>query len=218
MTRPINHILYKSQISATRALKFFSVIFFTLMVTAAFSQQEVPELDEYGVPIEYEEDEVFSDSLSVKGPKKNTLKTLFRGNPGRAALYSLVLPGAGQVYNRKWWKLPIVYAIEGAAIYNVYYSYKQFDYYDDIFKILSSGGVHKDFTSASQVKSIRDKYRKQKEYSWVYAAIAHLVTVFDAYVDRHLIEFDIEEDLNAFKLPNIPSQPYVGITFKYKIN
>ena len=51
--------------------------------------------------------------------RKNSFANVFQGEPGKAALYSFVLPGAGQLYNKRWWKAPLVWAGEGFAVYNL---------------------------------------------------------------------------------------------------
>ena len=57
-----------------------------------------------------------TSTLDSSYTKRNTFKEVFSGKPGRAALYSLIVPGGGQIYNKKWWKLPITYSIEGGAV------------------------------------------------------------------------------------------------------
>ena len=76
-----------------------------------------------------------SDTSKVgktKENKRNTFLTIFEGNPGRAALYSLVIPGAGQAYNKKWFKIPLALTIDGAAGYWVYYTRKEYNEIDEI--------------------------------------------------------------------------------------
>lgn len=140
-----------------------------------------------------------ADTISVSDTtkKSNTFFTLFRGKPGRAALYSLVIPGGGQAYNKKWWKVPLAIGIDGVAYYNVYFNQTLYKRYDNIYKTLAAGGSHPDFFSASDVAPLRSSYRQKYEYAWLYFGIAHMVTVFDAFVDRHLIEFDISQDLSV---------------------
>jgi len=146
--------------------------------------------------------------------KRTTFFDIFSGNPGRAALYSLVVPGGGQAYNKKWWKVPVAIGIDGLALSNVFFNKSNFKKYDGIYKNLLAGGKDPDFFSPTDVKPIRDAYRQRYEYAWVYFGIAHLVTVFDAFVDRHLIEFDISEDLTYFdkNLNTSGATPIICIT------
>lgn len=156
-----------------------------------------------------------SDSLSHK---RNTFKEVFSGNPGKAALYSFLLPGGGQIYNKKWWKLPLTYAIEGGAAYWLLSNRKNFKYYDEIFDDLNNGMINNNegFTAASQVFPIRARYRKQTEYAWVFMILAHIYNTFDAYVDRHLMEFDISEDLSIQQFPPTNTTPSGSLGLVYK--
>ena len=153
-----------------------------------------------------------SDTISVVDTthSRNTFFTLFRGNPGKAALFSLIIPGGGQAYNKKWWKIPIAIGIDGVAYYNVYFNKSLYKKYDDIYITLANGGKHPDFFSKQDVSPLRSAYRQKYEYAWLYFGIAHLVTVFDAFVDRHLIEFDISENL-TYQHPALNTLPVSNI-------
>ena len=145
-------------------------------------------------------------------PKRNTFLSIFEGRPGKAALFSLVIPGGGQAYNKKWWKIPLAWGIDGAAGYWVYHTAKGYKYYDTIYRDLLAGKGNEFFRNARDVEAVRSSWRQRKEYAWVYMGIAHLVTVFDAYVDRHLIEFDINEDLTSHNYSEIGAFPLVGVS------
>lgn len=143
-----------------------------------------------------------SDTLSQKDSVivKNAFLKIFTGKPGRAALYSLVLPGGGQLYNRKYWKAPIAWAIDGALIYNVVYQNIEFrDYQDKYILALQTGDAN-----VLVYKANRDKFRKASEYSYLYLLVGHVLTIMDAYVDRHLMEFDISPDLTFNQFSSLP--------------
>lgn len=154
-----------------------------------------------------------SDSTTVEPEvRRNTFFSIFNGNPGKAAFYSLVIPGGGQFYNKKWLKVPLALGLDGAAIGWIVLNKRKYNQYDDIFKDLLTGGKNPFFKSPSDVNVLRKAYKSRVEYAWVYFGIAHLITVFDAFVDRHLIEFDIENDIvynsplntaNAFEIVSI---------------
>jgi hypothetical protein len=159
-----------------------------------------------------------SQVSSQSTAKRNTFKEIFSGKPGRAALYSLVLPGAGQIYNKKWLKLPLTYAIEGGAAYWLITNRQEFKKYDKIFDDLLNDIQTNNlgYTEASQVRPIRAKYRKQTEYAWVIMLLAHLYNTFDAYVDRHLLDFDISEDISFKQLPPDVNANYGSIGLVYQ--
>lgn len=134
----------------------------------------------------------------------------FSGNPGKAALYSLIFPGAGQFYNKRYWKVPIALAAEGAAIYLLADNIKTFRKWDDEWKFqLLNGTNNPDVTNVydpDAIKRIRDDARQRKDYSWVGLVGVHLLITAEAFIDRHLIEFDVSEDLSMHVLP----LPHIG--------
>jgi len=142
---------------------------------------------------------------------KNTFKVLFSGKPGRAAFYSLVLPGAGQIYNRRYWKLPIVYGALAGVGYLLYtadstYQGRKQEYIENING--SSADVNTNYSYYIQAKKSRE--------SAIFTVIGvHLFNVFDAYIDRHLIDFDTDEDI-SFRIKAFPDgiSP-IGLSFCY---
>jgi len=152
----------------------------------------------------------------------NTFFDIFEGDPGRAAFYGLILPGGGQIYNRKWWKLPIVYALESGLIWWIYDSSKQYREFQTayIFNLNNPTAMPMDVngeTRTNVLKSERDKYRKQREYSWVFFIGGHLITIFEAFIDRHLMEFDVSDDLTFSPLSTgLGVMP--GVTYTIPLN
>lgn len=146
---------------------------------------------------------------------RNGFMTLFEGKPGKAALYGLLLPAGGQIYNRKWWKVPLALGIDGGLAYVLIYnttSYRtaQADYVQAL-AIPGTGDI-------ARLKAKRDFYRKWREYAWIWLLAGHLLTVADAYVDRHLMEFDVSPDLSQLTIPGLYSEKYVGLTFRIPIH
>lgn len=143
---------------------------------------------------------------------KNTFRVLFSGKPGKAALYSLIVPGAGQFYNKRYWKIPVVYAGLGAVGYlfytnNVYYQKKKEDYINKV----------KNGESASLEYNYYISAKKNRELA-IFAVIGvHLFNVFDAYIDRHLIDFDMDENLSIKLAPYPDGQSTLGLTFTYAL-
>ena len=137
-------------------------------------------------------------TLVVKKNKRNGFLQIFSGKPGKAALYSLLVPGGGQLYNRKYWKVPIAIGLDvGTFMYARYYHNLYNDFDDAFFRMLADPDLtFNGYTSASNVKLRRDAFRQQMEYGYVYLGIAHLITILDAFVDRHLMNFDISDDLS----------------------
>lgn len=136
--------------------------------------------------------------------------SMFSGNPGKAALYSLILPGAGQAFNKRWWKVPLAVAAEGTVIYILQDNISLFKVWDDEWKgmVAGNGATFNHRLSTDGVKTRRDNARQNKDYAWVALIGVHLIIAADAFVDRHLIEFDVSDDL-SLKLN--PVAPTLGI-------
>jgi hypothetical protein len=124
-------------------------------------------------------------------------------SPHRATLYSLALPGLGQAYNRKYWKIPIVYAGIGTIGYfalnnrenylkakEAYiYTFNNEDYPIDNDLI----GKY----NANDLREIRDYYRRNMELSWIIMALWYALNAVDAAVDAHLFDYDVGENLSV---------------------
>jgi len=150
------------------------------------------------------------DSIEVISNKSNkSVLTIFKGKPGRAALYSLILPGAGQFYNRQYWKLPFVYAAEGTAIYFVYTltsthrrlanCYESIVLHEQtllpIVHPISEQDCPLRLRSIGDAFDTRNRAKTFREYSWLALIGVHLFQSLEAYINRHLIDFDVDEDL-----------------------
>jgi hypothetical protein len=161
------------------------------------------------------------DSTAVDTTKRrNTFAVIFNGKPGKAALYSLILPGGGQIYNKRWWKVPLAWGVDGVLAYNLVQNKKLFKKYDDIFYAYINIKGYQNPLSFDNAKNFRSQARQRLEYSYLYLIIGHIVTVFEAYVDRHLMDFDIDTNISLGKhnLLNTYQEPYYHLaTFSYSL-
>lgn len=157
-----------------------------------------------------------ADKPLGKRPKRDW--STWRPDTKRAMWLALVLPGAGQVYNRKYWKLPIIYGGFAGCIYamtwnnQMYKDYSQayLDIMDDDPNTQSYNnflhlGTKIDETNITRYQEVfrkrKNRYRRWRDLS-VFATIAvYALSVIDAYVDASLSEFDISEDLSLRVAP-----------------
>ena len=155
--------------------------------------------------------DIETDSLVI-APKKERI-------PGRAALFSIVLPGAGQIYNGKIWKAPIVYAALGTTIYMIDYNR---DFYRDlrdayVQRLAGEEDKYVDIISSPEgLKNARDSFRKNMELAYFATAAVYILQVIEAYVDAHLQSFDVAEDLSIHFFPqtlwkNDPTLMKIGL-------
>ena len=165
------------------------------------------------------------DSSSVvilKGKKIKPKRdwNTWKPNPQRALWLALVLPGAGQIYNRKYWKLPIIYGGFMGCIYALtwnnmmYKDYSQayLDIMDDDPGTASYNkflhlGVQINSSNEERYKSLfksrKDKYRRWRDMSFFVMIGVYALSVIDAYVDAELSEFDISKDLSLRVSPAV---------------
>ena len=120
-------------------------------------------------------------------------------SPKKAALLSALLPGTGQAYNRKYWKMPIVYVAGAAGAYFIIdnaRSYKSFRQ-AYIYRMDEDPATIDDYPqlSAQQLQVYRESYRRNMELSVIVSAAVYLLQILDATVDAHLFDFDVTNDL-----------------------
>ena len=161
-------------------------------------------------------------SIVVKKKEKKPARdwATWKPNPQRALWLALVLPGAGQIYNRKFWKLPIIYGGFIGCIYALTWNnmmYKDYSQaYIDIMdnnpetksyeKFMQLGRVIND-TNIERYKTIfknrKDKYRRWRDLSFFVMVGIYALSVIDAYVDAELSVFDISKDLSLKVQPTV---------------
>ena len=164
--------------------------------------------------------------------------------PGKAALLAAILPGAGQVYNHSYWKLPLVLGAMGGTIAGeVFYQrrYRQFaDAYNNLTNpatINNDTGVHyqigdkalgpqaKTFKTVDAINSGIVFYRGYRDIFYLYIGIAYGLQIVDALVDAHLQNFDVSNDLSLHWEPQLlptPGQPWAlptnpGVLFALRV-
>lgn len=167
--------------------------------------------DSITVPIDQLQPFVAADSIPVQKLKRDW--ATWRPNPKKALWLALVLPGAGQIYNRKYWKLPIIYGGFVGCIYALTWNNTMYKDYSQAYlditdsnpetasynKFLHLGQVI-DKTNEARYKEIfrnrKDKYRRWRDLSFFCLIGVYALSVIDAYVDAELSEFDISDDLS----------------------
>ncbi len=120
-------------------------------------------------------------------------------DPKKAGILSLALPGAGQLYNKRWWKLPLVYGALGGMVYLIDLNQSTFNRLQDAFEAEVAGEEH-EFSGrfgATQLRNLRDEYDQRRQLSYIGFVFVYLLNGVEAFVDAHLKTFDIEDDLTA---------------------
>jgi hypothetical protein len=138
--------------------------------------------------------EVYSDIKAANAPTK-TMKF----NPTRAGLYSAVLPGLGQYYNRKYWKIPIVWGAIGTGVGITMWNQKQYTRYRNAFVAELNGQKHEFSDIPGVTKEVlgrtQDRVKRQRDYAIAITSLLYVLNIVDAVVDAHLYEGRKDPDL-----------------------
>ncbi len=141
----------------------------------------------------------------VTEEKKVGQNTVKEHSPKKAVLLALALPGAGQIYNKKYWKLPIVYGGLAVSTYLIVFNHNKFKEFDKALTIRQNGGEDKYINKYSEgyLQSITLDYRNERDRSILITGGIYLLQVVDAYVDAHLFNFDVSDDLTLNLAPTL---------------
>jgi hypothetical protein len=152
------------------------------------------------------------------------VKTKGKHSPITATIFSALVPGMGQVYNQKLWKVPVVFGGIAALYYVIDFNQRGYKRFGDAYKQYPNdefGGRW----SETELIYLRDAYRRNRDLSIIGFFGLYVLNIIDANVDAHFFDWDISDDL-AFKVEpvfnggfssyNQYSEPSVGLRFSYK--
>jgi hypothetical protein len=135
--------------------------------------------------------------------------------PKKTALFSAIVPGLGQYYNKQYWKIPVIYALVGAAVYFVNDNLKNYN----AFRKEYAGRINNDPDFVSQfpqyqdigtIQSAQDYYRRNLDLTVLLTGVGYTLQVIDAVVFAHLKGFDISEDISLNARPVLMPNGGVG--------
>ncbi len=201
---------------------FTAVLFglFTLVCTAqekdSIPDAEPQEIDSLQSDLR-KEGIIIVDTLKKKKLLINPLA------PSKAAFYSAVFPGLGQIYNRRYWKTPIVWGVLGAAIYGYVYNDDLYKKYRTAFKRRQAGFIDDFFydpfdgrgpipnQDLGDLQGAQENYQRDRDL-WLVGAIAvYILNIVDANVDAHLKQFNVDEDLSFDMQPFLNLDPVTNL-------
>ncbi len=116
----------------------------------------------------------------------------------KATLYSTFLPGLGQAYNKKYWKIPIVYAGLGTTIYFIYWNTDQYNIYKEAFDLRMAGGtdIYSGIYSEQNLITLQNYYRNNRDLSIILTVLIYGLNILDANIDAHLFDYDVSENIS----------------------
>ncbi len=187
--------------------KFFHIFFFigSLVLTAQTDS----------LTIEKEGNLIIKDTITLK-EEYNPLA------PATAAFYSAVLPGLGQAYNKKYWKIPIIYAGMGAGIYFYIQNTEDYNRFRDAYKRRLAGFEDDEFQgiSDSRLRDAQKTAGRNKNVSIIVSIVFYMLNIIDANVDAHLRQYNISEDLTLqpnIKVDPVNTVPNYGLTLTFNL-
>lgn len=133
-------------------------------------------------------------------------------SPKKAAIMSACLPGLGQIYNRKAWKLAIIYPIMGSVVYGFAWNQSYFKYYRDALRVRYDGDPTTidpiPLYSDERIVTTKNYYQRYRDLCVIGFAAVYLLQIIDASVDAHLYYFDVGPDLSMMWRPELKIDPY----------
>lgn len=165
--------------------RFLLIMIFSLLFqVASFAQEEGIE----------------KESKKEKRKREAAYKPLDPVAPSRAAFYTTIVPGLGQIYNKKYWKVPLVYAGIGIPVYFWADNQRNYDRYRNEYKNRLQGKIDQTDETLAGLDDQRlldgqNFYRKNRDLSVVIAVGFYVLSIVDANVDAHLMQFNVNENL-----------------------
>jgi hypothetical protein len=183
-----------------KKLFYIAILFFLLGNQAVFSQQ-------------------IGEAIKVKDSAKSEEIDPLR--PSKAAFYSAILPGLGQAYNKKYWKIPLVYGAIGTSLYFYIDNGKKYHNYRDAYKRRLAGFSDDQYQYLDDNRLIQAQrfYQRNRDLSLLVTIGFYVLNIVDANVDAHLIQFNVSDNLSfqpEVYTNEINYKPNLGLTFNYK--
>ena len=144
-------------------------------------------------------------------------------SPRKATIYSAMLPGLGQAYNKKYWKIPVVYALIGGCLTAAIINNKDYQISRDelLFRKNNSRRLNSDYINFEdfQLLELSNYSRKWRDNMFIFTGIAYMLNLVDANVDAHLFNFNVDDNLSMNIMPYTYSQefnqPLAGLSLRF---
>lgn len=166
-----------------------------------------------------------NDSLKISIPENlRYQRALDPLSPSKAAFYSAVVPGMGQLYNKSYWKIPLVYGGMGAGIYFYIDNQRIYKNARNEYKLRLRGVEHTDTPkigdyTADQLIVVQNSAQRNRDLSLFITIGLYVLNIVDANVDAHLQQFNVDEDLSfspAFEYNPLTEQYQFGVNMSYR--
>ncbi len=147
-------------------------------------------------------------SQTTKTDKTEVADSVIIHSSKKATLYSTFLPGLGQVYNKKYWKVPVIYGLFGTFTYFMIYNNNQYQIYRQAYKDRVEGitkqqdeGEYIELLDNEQLKTEMKRWERNRNFNIIGIFLTYIANVIDANVDAHFFDYDISDDLSLHLTP-----------------
>lgn len=161
----------------------------------------------------------FSQTDSIPNAKDSLV---LKHSPHKATVYSAVLPGLGQAYNKKYWKIPVIYVGFGVSGYFAVDNQKQYKKYKEAYATRLDGNENTvdqfaDSYTDEDLRLLKNFYRRNRDLSYVSIGLIYVLNIVDAAVDAHLFKFNVDDDLSLEWAPSpVNTSGAMGVTMALK--
>ena len=148
---------------------------------------------------------ILTDGVAAQHKVKDTLLLKIH-SPDKATIMSAIVPGSGQIYNRKYWKLPIIYGGAVAIVYFVNFNHRYYRDFRNAYRYRTDNnpstvdnyvGTYTD----QNLLDLRDYYRRNLEFTYIVGGAIYLLNILDAAIDANLWNYNISDDLSLKVTP-----------------
>lgn len=171
----------------------YKLIFFVALTLWCFSLHAQADT----IPVIPTEEGTLTGSIETVAPRAE-----YHHSPKKATIMSAALPGLGQIYNKKYWKVPIIYA--GAAVTGYYLNdnLRNIEKYKKMYLAKMDGDPTIVYTP-QQINQAIEQYKQWRDLSYITFAVIYALNIIDANVDAHLFYFDVSEDISLNWAPYV---------------
>lgn len=157
-----------------------------------------------------------SDSFSIVVPQT------YEHSVKKAVRYSAMLPGLGQAYNRKYWKIPIIYGLGGFTVYSALQNQDLYIRHRNAYRLRSDDdpATIDEFEgqqTARELQLNRDQYRQARDLNWILTLGVYALNLVDASVDAHLFHFNVSDDLSVRVLRDTPQFNFASGNWQFPV-
>ena len=155
--------------------------------------------------------------MAKEGIQKEQINPLA---PSKAAFYSAIVPGLGQAYNKKYWKIPLVYGAIGTGVYSYISNNTKYHRYRDAYISRLSGYSNGDLSNLDNDRLISGQkfYQKNRDLSLLVTVGLYVLNIVDANIDAHLIQFNVNENLSIkpdLLIDELNRKQNLGVSFTF---